>query len=445
MRPHGADVDDEVGGTHHVLVVFDDDHRVAGIAQLLQAADQAPVVALVQADRGLVEDIKHVDQLRADLRGEADTLALAARERTRRTRQRQVAQPHVHQEAQALADLLDDLLCDLPLLVVHIILDVRHPFRKFGDRHGRHVGDALAADAELERLLLEARTAADRTFAVDEELLAPFLAAFGVLVFGTAYIFGDALPRDEVVAARRTELRKVDGQRLGIAVQHRIQPRLGQRPDGVVEREIVTPPQHFENGEKHVVAVFAQRFDGALAQRKPHVGNDLPDVEDGFLAQPVAMRAGALGRVERKGMRRGVFERDARRGAHQVAGVEALLFGTVVVDGHRTLALAQRLPERGHHPVAGLLADDQAVDHQVDGVYLVPVEAHAGRNLADLAVDTGIDIPLFGQRLEQFAVMPLAPFDDGSHQGDLAPREARHDEPGDLLVGIMHHLLARDG
>ena len=224
----GADVDDEVGGTHHVLVVFDDDHRVAGIAQLLQAADQAPVVALVQADRGLVEDIKHVDQLRADLRGEANTLALAARERTRRTRQRQVAQPYVHQEAQALADLLDDLLCDLPLLVVHIILDVRHPFRKFGDRHGRHVGDALAADAELERLLLEARTAADRTFAVDEELLAPFLAAFGVLVFGTAYIFGDALPRDEVVAARRTELRKVDGQRLGIAVQHRIQPRLGQ-------------------------------------------------------------------------------------------------------------------------------------------------------------------------------------------------------------------------
>ena len=128
-----------------------------------------------------------------------------------------------------------------------------------------------------------------------------------------------------------------------------------------------------------------------------------------------------------------------------MAGVEALLFGTVVVDGHRTLALAQRLPERGHHPVAGLLADDQAVDHQVDGVYLVTVEAHTGRNLADLAVDTGIDIPLFGQRLEQFAVMPLAAFDDGSHQGDLAPREARHDEPGDLLVGIMHHLLARDG
>ena len=36
LRPARGDVDDEVGGMHHVLVVFDDDHRVAGIAQLLQ-------------------------------------------------------------------------------------------------------------------------------------------------------------------------------------------------------------------------------------------------------------------------------------------------------------------------------------------------------------------------------------------------------------------------
>ena len=75
------------------LVVLDDDHRVARVAQLFEAADQPLVVALVQADRRLVEDIEHVDELRADLRGEADALALAARERTRRTRQRQVAQP----------------------------------------------------------------------------------------------------------------------------------------------------------------------------------------------------------------------------------------------------------------------------------------------------------------------------------------------------------------
>ena len=157
------------------------------------------------------------------------------------------------------------------------------------------------------------------------------------------------------------------------------------------------------------------------------------------------MGAGALGRGEREGGRRGVLEGHARRGAHQVARVETLLPGPVVVDGHRALALAHRLLQRGHQPFAGLLADHEAVDHQVDGVYLVAVEAHARRYFADLAVDARIDVPLLGQRLEQFAVVALAALDDGGHQGDLTPGEARENQLGDLGVGIVDHLLARHG
>ena len=157
------------------------------------------------------------------------------------------------------------------------------------------------------------------------------------------------------------------------------------------------------------------------------------------------MGAGALGRVEREGVRRGVLEGHARRGAHQVARVETLLPGPVVVDGHRALALAHRLLQRGHQPFAGLLTDHEAVDHQVDGVYLVAVEAHARRYFADLAVDARIDVPLLGQRLEQFAVVALAALDDGGHQGDLTPGEARENQLGDLVVGIVDHLLARHG
>ena len=70
----GAYVDDPVGRAHHLLVVLDDDHRVAGVAQLLQAADQPPVVALVQADRRLVEDVEHIHQFRSDLRRQPDAL-----------------------------------------------------------------------------------------------------------------------------------------------------------------------------------------------------------------------------------------------------------------------------------------------------------------------------------------------------------------------------------
>ena len=425
--------------------MLDDDHRVARVAQLFETADQPLVVALVQADRRLVEDVEHVDELRPDLRGEADALALAARQRARRTRQRQVTQPHVHQEAQALADLLDDLLGDLPLLFRHLFADRGHPFRKLRDGHGRDLGDILAGDAELQCLLFEARAVADRTFAVDEELVAPLLAAFRIVVLGAADILGDTLPRKELPSARGAELRKIDRQRFGIAVQHGVQRLLGKALDGIVQREIVAAAQHFEDGEEHVVAVLAQRLDGPVAQRKPGVGDDLPDVEHRLLAQSVAMRAGALRGVERKGVGRRVLESHARRGAHQVARIEALLFGAVVVDGHRSLALPHRLFQRGHQPLTGFVVHYQTVHHQVDGVYLVTVETHPGGYFADLAVDAGVDVALLGQRFEQFAVVALAALHHGGHQGDLAPGETREDQIGDLVVGIVDHLLARDG
>ena len=66
-----ADVDHIVGGEDRVLVVLDDDHRVADVAQPLQRLEQPRIVALVQADRGLVEHIEHAGQPRADLRSRA--------------------------------------------------------------------------------------------------------------------------------------------------------------------------------------------------------------------------------------------------------------------------------------------------------------------------------------------------------------------------------------
>ena len=77
-RPH---VDHLVGGADRLLVVLDHDHRVAEVAQPPEGREQPVVVALVQADRRLVEHVEHAGQPRADLRGQPDALALAARER----------------------------------------------------------------------------------------------------------------------------------------------------------------------------------------------------------------------------------------------------------------------------------------------------------------------------------------------------------------------------
>ena len=55
----GADVHDLVGGHHGVLVVLDDDQRVADVAQVLERADEAVVVPLMKADGRLVEDVEY--------------------------------------------------------------------------------------------------------------------------------------------------------------------------------------------------------------------------------------------------------------------------------------------------------------------------------------------------------------------------------------------------
>ena len=76
-----ADVDDALGGEHHLRVVLDHHQRIAGVAQPLHDGDDAVHVARVQADGGLIEDEERVDQRGAQCGGEVDALHFAAGER----------------------------------------------------------------------------------------------------------------------------------------------------------------------------------------------------------------------------------------------------------------------------------------------------------------------------------------------------------------------------
>ena len=80
----------------------------------LERVEQTVVVALVQADRRLVQHVQHADQAAADLGGQADALALAAGQRAGVARERQVVEADIDEEAQPLADLLEDPDGDLP-------------------------------------------------------------------------------------------------------------------------------------------------------------------------------------------------------------------------------------------------------------------------------------------------------------------------------------------
>jgi len=72
------EIDDPVGGRHHLLVVFDDEERIALGAQFLERGDEPRVVAGVQPDAGLVEHVQDAGEIRSELRREANPLRLAA-------------------------------------------------------------------------------------------------------------------------------------------------------------------------------------------------------------------------------------------------------------------------------------------------------------------------------------------------------------------------------
>ena len=101
-------VDDMIGVAHGLFVVLDDDHGVAEVAQPLEGAEQAIVVALVQPDARLVEDVEHAHQTGADLGRQPDALGLAAGERAGRTAEGEVLQADITQERQPLDHFLED-------------------------------------------------------------------------------------------------------------------------------------------------------------------------------------------------------------------------------------------------------------------------------------------------------------------------------------------------
>ncbi len=94
------------------MIVLDDEQGIAQVAHPLQRRQQAGVVALVQADARLVQDVEHAHELAADLGRQADALGFTARERGRGAAEREIVQPNVDHELEAGGDLFEHLIGD---------------------------------------------------------------------------------------------------------------------------------------------------------------------------------------------------------------------------------------------------------------------------------------------------------------------------------------------
>ena len=109
-----AQVNDVIRPPHRRLVMLDHEHRVAARLELFQRRQQLLVVARVQADGRLVQDVEHAAQVRAQLRRQPDALRLAAGQRRHAPPKLQVAQADLAQELQPLPNLRQNVARDEP-------------------------------------------------------------------------------------------------------------------------------------------------------------------------------------------------------------------------------------------------------------------------------------------------------------------------------------------
>ena len=76
--PSGPEIDHPVGGLDDIQVVFDDDHRVAVIAQAMQYVQQLLDVVKVQPCRRFIENVQRVARIAlGEFLGELDALGFA--------------------------------------------------------------------------------------------------------------------------------------------------------------------------------------------------------------------------------------------------------------------------------------------------------------------------------------------------------------------------------
>ena len=298
----------------------------------------------MQTNAGLVQDVQHVDQLRANLGGQADALALTTRQAGGLTVQRQVVQAHLQEEVQAGAYLLQNLGSNLLLLMDQRRLHVVQPLAQLGQVHAGQLRDVLVAYPVGQRLAVQPLTVTLRTGTLGQELVGPLLAAGAVVVLHhRAQVFHHAVEIDEVVAGRVYQL-LVDAHALQRTVENLVQRLVGNVLDGrlQVARPCVAFAHLFifmQNGvnlpENHLVLILAQRHNATLMDAVLAVGNDLVQVYLVDVAQALAPRTSALGRVERERVGRRLTVGKARRGTHELLG-EVFHRARLVVHDHDT-------------------------------------------------------------------------------------------------------------
>ena len=250
-------------------------------------------------------------------------------------------------------------------------------------------------------------------YGVARELFRPALRGGGHLAVGhLLQIFAEAVVGEIEVVGGACRVGR-NAQLFGRAVEYFRQGLFADVLQGRVEVAVVFSQNGFYLPENRRVAVFSQGRKSALTYGELGIGDNLLLVDDAHRAQPFAVRARALRRIEREVVRRRLAVADARDGAHEVFGeiahsVLALRLCVLVVHHHQPVALREGVPHALAQPLHVLCADFEFVYHHLDVVVFVAVEFHALHRLAQFAVHAHREKAFLAHGLEEFLVMSLA-------------------------------------
>ena len=493
-RP-GAKVDHPVGGADRLLVVFDNDDGVPLVAEGFERPEQAGVVARMKADGGLVEDVEHPREPRADLGGEADPLALATGERRCLAVEGQVAEADLIEEIEPRANLLEQLRSDHAL---------RRVERERGEKLPR-VGDREAAEA-IERQLWPVRRTGRLRGGGDPD--GPRLrrepGPLAPVAGGDPHQLLEHPPEDPALGipppvAEHREDPLEPGLRppFGLATLPG-QPNLFEaralEPDPPLQRREILPRGVEEGAGGELALRFGVRGDPreqaphparhvaeapqdpqrSFAERLARLGDELVGVDAVDLAEPLAGRAGPLRAVEAEQLRfgRGVahptggagvaaredelvgarLSRSIGRFVVVIAGLSLRLLlpcrsGCRCLGGrrlplglgghdHHSPAGAEREFDRLGEPAAGRFARNEPIDHHLDRVLEELLERRRILDADDAAIDAGPGESLTDEIGEQVAVFPLGVAHQGREHEDSPPAPLGEDPLDDRIAGL---------
>ena len=310
--PH---VDEPVRLAHGVFIVLHHDHGVADVAQPGERLQQTVIISLVQADRGLVEDVEHAHKARPDLRGEPDALRLPTGERRRTAVERQVTDTNVVQKRQALNDLAEDPLGNQAFGLGQ--LERLRPGDRLLDRLVRGFVDRHPADRDGEAFRLQPGAVAVRTRPQGHPLLDALLLRLRLcFVVPALEACQQSLPRHAVCTLAPEAVLVRDHDPLTVrTAQEVIALLLGQLAPRLVEWHVETFCDAEDQLLEEVGARDVPRLQRPALDRDGGVWLHEIRVELGQRTQPMTVRTRTVRAIEREDAWRQLRQRDAVVGA----------------------------------------------------------------------------------------------------------------------------------